>query len=179
MKINLSKVIFNSLVSIYEEKQNRKITRDEAIELQKTYDEIVNSETFLSGDMTPNKEIKAIQLQEKIENFSSAIRIVVVCYVECLNEPFRYILKKNLELIREYHSKVQSVVNDEIYSAIVDHAYKDMFEGRLPILENIQQHKDFFNMYTTDPAVISLTPIIERINPKYYDDILDEEWFKL
>ena len=168
--------LLKALISIFEKDNNRTITPSEISVLQQAVEELPLGDCDTSDFSDP--EIERMLIEDIIEEIVHSIRMVVVCYIECLKSPYPYILKKNLEYIKEYHAKVLSFYNSEHYQEAVKCAYKDMFQDDMRLLDHIQESKDLFVTYADYPMSLSISPIIHEI-PSEYSDCINEKWFSI
>ena len=148
--------IIKILIRLFEEKNSRKATAEEISTIQQTTEESFGS----SDDTTSFHGDEICQLlQEEIDEAAHAIRMVIVCYVESINERSFYKIKQNIALIKEFHPKVLKYSQTELFSKIVKYAREDMFTGDLCILGDQTQYLNLFEEYTKDPKALSLSRI--------------------
>ena len=113
--------------------------------------------------------------QEIIEDVASALRMVVVSYINLLKEPYPYNIKRDMPLLKNSHKKVMQYLNSPFYLDITQYAKHDMFVGDLRLLENIDEYKSFFEEYSQYPQNLNLYNIKKEVPQKYeIDDTLFE-----
>lgn len=149
--------IIKILIRLFEEKNSRKATAEEISTIQQTAEDSFGSSddtTSFHGD-----EICQLLQEEEINEVAHAIRMVIVCYVESINERSFYKIKQNIALIKEFHPKVLKYSQTELFSKIVKYAREDMFTGDLCILGDQTQYLNLFEEYTENPKALSLSCI--------------------
>lgn len=176
---DIAELVKDSLVSIYEKENGRPATESEKKHIRDAMDGIINTADCTQfEDFPEDEEVLAIQRQDTIERIAHGIRLVVVCFVELLNEPYPYKAKKDIPLIREGHSKVMTEFNHVLYGEAVAYAYHDMFEGESRLIEDHAPYKAFFSEYTKDPSSLNLYLLRDAISQRYETDI-DDTFFSL
>ncbi len=120
-----------------------------------------------------DKEIELLEKNERIENIGYCIRCVVLCTKDLINEPYPYIIKRDIPHIKEAHIKVLEAYNTNLYEEAVNFAYHDIFDAL-----DIEEYKPFFIEYTQAPTHYNLNVIKKAIPKKYLTD-LDDHLFEL
>lgn len=134
-----------ALKSIFE-KDSHTLSQKEKEYFDTEYNKIfcdTNSESTEVGEQIPPME-HLEERQEIIEDVASALRMVVVSYINLLKEPYPYNIKRDMPLLKNSHKKVMQYLNSPFYLDITQYAKHDMFVGDLRLLENIDEYKSFF-----------------------------------
>lgn len=161
MEFSLGKI----LISIFEKQKSQKVTKEEEESIIR---HIVDKHDMgLTDDVdTQDDEISGMLQEEEIADAAHAIRMVVVCWVDSINdEPSYYEIKNNINLIKEFHPKVVEYSQTDLFPTIVKYAKEDMFQGDMRILGDQAQYLKMFEEYTQNPESLSLLPIKEN-NPE-------------
>ena len=158
------KLLGKTLVPIFEKQNFRKATKDEISIIQQTIEMgIDNQDTYQTDEI--DDEISLIRQEEEISDVAHAIRIVVVCWVDSINyEQSFYEIKRNINLIKEFHPKVLKYSKTNLFPAIIEYAREDMFQGDMRISGEQAQYLKLFEEYIKSPETLSLLPIIDS-NP--------------
>ena len=168
-----------ALTKIFERDNSRKVTKSEFEILEKAANFPIDN-NFHTSERDP--EIEGIRLQDKIEQYAHAMRMVFVSYLDCLENPYPYSLKKNLESIRIFNKKVREIFTSQSYQQVKEYAYKDIFEGEFRLIlddyEDPAEIIDDFNSYASDPTSLNLSEIVDAI-PDKYKSCLNEDWFSI
>ena len=177
--LNLTPLVEQAAVSVYERENGRAATDEEKAAIRKTVREIA-AEPYESGDYDPaeDPELAEIYRQEAIEELAQKMRLVVVNYVEAMKEPYPYKVKRNLAEIKQSHSFVIGKLDTNIYPDAVAYAREDMFEGWSKLLEDVEENRVFFEDYVKDPRSLNLLRIRENMPENYRAD-MDEALFSL
>lgn len=166
-----------ALAKIFERDHNRKITKSEFEILEKAANVPIEHDS-----PKIEHEIEAILTQDKIEEYAHAMRMVFVSYLDCLENPYPYSLKKNLESIRIFNKKVREIFATPLYQQVKDYAYKDIFKGEFRLIlddyETPAEIIDDFNSYAGDPTSLNLSEIVDAI-PDKYKSCINEDWFSI
>lgn len=161
--------LISSIKEIYERKFGHPLADNVVHEIEVSLSNLQHND---SDECESSSEVNDIINEEKIETIAHCIRMVIICYMQCLNEPYPYIIKKNLPLLKENHNMILPEVNSPFYHKITSKAYYDMFEGEFKLLDdNISDYISFFNQYTTNPTSLNLDHILNAIPPRYLPDI--------
>ena len=153
------------LISIFEKQNSRKATKEEISIIQQTIEVDTNNQDTYQTDETDDEVSKLLQ-EEEISDAAHAIRMVVVNWVDSINnEQSFYEIKRNINLIKEFHPKVLEYSQTDLFPAIIKYAKKDMFQGNMRILGDYTQYLKMFEEYTKSPEALSLLPIKEN-NPE-------------
>lgn len=165
--IDIEPLVEDAIIRIYEkENGGRKATCNEKRQIIEKARDIANHPS--RGNPPIDDEIKAIQRLEKIEKQAQNIRMVIVCYIECLESPYPSVLKRNISYIKENHSELLKTTRGRKPSKkVVSFSYHDLFEDELIHLDNEDAHKRFFKEYTADPGSLTLKPIEDAVKEKY------------
>ena len=165
-----------ALKSIFE-KDSHTLSQKEKEYFDTEYNKIfcdTNSESTEVGEQIPPME-HLEERQELIEDVASALRMVVVSYINLLKEPYPYNIKRDMPLLKNSHKKVMQYLNSPFYLDITQYAKHDMFVGDLRLLENIDEYKSFFEEYSQYPQNLNLYNIKKEVPQKYeIDDTLFE-----
>lgn len=165
-----------ALKSIFE-KDSHTLSQKEKEYFDTEYNKIfcdTNSESTEVGEQIPPME-HFEERQEIIEDVASALRMVVVSYINLLKEPYPYNIKRDMPLLKNSHKKVMQYLNSPFYLDITQYAKHDMFVGDLRLLENIDEYKSFFEEYSQYPQNLNLYNIKKEVPQKYeIDDTLFE-----
>ncbi|MDD3228254.1 MAG: hypothetical protein PHE09_03455 [Oscillospiraceae bacterium] len=165
-----------ALKSIFE-KDSHTLSQKEKEYFDTEYNKIfcdTNSESTEVGEQIPPME-HLEERQEIIEDVASALRMVVVSYINLLKEPYPYNIKRDMPLLKNSHKKVMQYLNSPFYLDITQYAKHDMFVGDLRLLENIDEYKSFFEEYSQYPQNLNLYNIKKEVPQKYeIDDTLFE-----
>ena len=146
-----------ALKSIFE-KDSHTLSQKEKEYFDTEYNKIfcdTNSESTEVGEQIPPME-HLEERQEIIEDVASALRMVVVSYINLLKEPYPYNIKRDMPLLKNSHKKVMQYLNSPFYLDITQYAKHDMFVGDLRLLENIDEYKSFFEEYSQYPQNLNL-----------------------
>ena len=165
-----------ALKSIFE-KDSHTLSQKEKEYFDTEYNKIfcdTSSESTEVGEQIPPME-HLEERQEIIEDVASALRMVVVSYINLLKEPYPYNIKRDMPLLKNSHKKVMQYLNSPFYLDITQYAKHDMFVGDLRLLENIDEYKSFFEEYSQYPQNLNLYNIKKEVPQKYeIDDTLFE-----
>lgn len=160
----------NAFVSLYEKENGRAATEEEKAAIMGTVRQI-ETQPYEPDGYGSDPELMEIQRQDAIEELANRIRQVVVVFVELLQEPFPYKVKKGIPEIKENHRFVLEQFDKDIYGDAVAFAREDMFEGWAKLLENVDECRAFFEEYTGHPHALSLNQIREAMPEKYRNDV--------
>lgn len=122
--------------------------------------------------------------QNEIEHKAHPIRMVVVSYISSILNPYPYDIKKNIEIIKEYHPKVLSLFNTDMYHECVAYEYEDMFVDKDFSLtkyespEDLEKYKAFYQSYTENPKTLDLQKLKSYIREEYLSG-MDQHLFEL
>ena len=165
-----------TLKSIFE-KDFHTLSQKEKEDFDTEYNKIFCDTNFESTEVReqsyPMEHLE--ERQEIIEDVASALRMVVVSYINLLKEPYSYNIKRNMPLLKNNHKKVMQYLNSPFYLDITQYAKHDMFIGDLRLWENIDEYKSFFEEYSQHPQNLNLYNIKKEVPQKYeIDDTLFE-----
>lgn len=166
--MNFSKTTLGKiLISIFEKQNSRKATKEEKSIIQQIIKGNTDKQdTYKTGGIVNHDDEISEFLQEEIADVAHAIRMVIVSWVDSINdEQSFYEIKCNINLIKEFHPKVLEYSQTNLFSAIINCAKEDMFQGDMRILGDQTQYIKMFEEYTKDPETLSLFPIREN-NPE-------------
>lgn len=161
-----------SLISIFERKKDEKTSIQEVEEINRFIDDNISKESNKEERKeNDNYGLECLLDQDKIEYGTNNIRMVVVTYMSAYQNPFPYIIKREIPLLKKAHTKVLEIYRSKLYQSIVEHAYDNIFAGDLRLLEPIEESKSFFLKYTDSPLSLDLQQIKKRIHSEYLSDI--------
>lgn len=119
------------------------------------------------------REIKQMELEDRIDRLAHDIRMVVVCFVTIKHEPYPYIFKRNYPLLKNAHHRVIAARNTSLFLKSVRFAQKDMFQGEYKIYEYPKDMRKYFEVYTDNPLLFNIRSLIEFIPHKYKESLQD------
>lgn len=166
--MNFSKTTLGKiLISIFENQNARKATKEEKSIIQQAIEgNIEKHDTYKTGDIVNYDGENSEFLQEEIADVAHAIRMVIVSWVNSINdEQSFYEIKCNINLIKEFHPKVLEYSQTNLFPTIINYAREDMFQGDMRILGDQTQYIKMFEEYAKSPETLSLFPIREN-NPE-------------
>lgn len=121
-----------------------------------------------------NNELEQMETNAQIEDIGFDIRSVILCTEGIIEEPYPYIIKRDIPYIKEAHKKVLKAYKTNLYRDAVEFAYHEIFDTS----NECEKYKSFFLEYTQNPTQYTLKTIQKAIPEKYLKDI-DNKIFEL
>lgn len=159
-------VLKDALKSIFE-KEYHPLSKEEEQFFEETFNE--TSSVDDTGTYEKCDEIIEIERQNLIEDVASALRIVVVSYIDLQKDPYPYKINRDIPLLKDCHKKVMQYFSSPLYPDIVKYSEKDMFIGDLRLLEEYK-YRPFFVKYSQQPESLNLHNIKELVSHQYEID---------
>lgn len=167
------------LLSIFEKQNSRKATAEEQTIIQQTVEEIIDTHQTDDAVIDEDDETSKMLQEEEIVDVAHAIRMVIVSWVDSINDELSYYeIKCNINLIKEFHPKVLKYSQTNLFPAIIKYAQEDMFQGDTRILGDQTPYLKMFEEYTKNPETLSLLPIKEN-NPELVTYLDEPQAFDL
>lgn len=165
--VSITPMVEDAAVTIYEQEKGRATTDREKAAIRESVRQ-TEAEPYEPSDYDPREdpELAAMMREDDIKNAASAMRVVVVSYVDLLSHPLFSRMKRDLPAIRQSHEEVLQHWGKDYFKEAVAYAHADMFSGDFQIIENTDNYKAFLADYTANPKTLDLAKL---------RDLIDEE----
>ncbi len=171
MEFNLNDAALEAIKNVFQDRYGRPMSPQEIQDIEA----ILNKPSDYDSEPIYSPKTEHLLYKQSMEQIAYKIRFIVVTYVDCLDNPYPYFLKKNLPMLKEYHAEVLSAYHHDfsMYNDAVKYAFHDSFEGDMRILDQQEACRDLFMAYTAHPDKLNLQNIKTFVKERYLSDIDD------